>query len=473
MNPEITVVLCGDRAPAGSEESFGPYVAVIEGLCAEPDPIGTFETDDLLVLGLCRGDYSPGLVQALVGKAGHDGLATPILDLRSVAGDLARLEVMLAGVAAGAGVARTASDAKAVFSGALSRRDLLRFPQPEYVATPVIDRGVCSAGSGCQACVAACPRQAYEWNQGVITYDKDACEPCGICVTACPVDAISNAALAGLEAQIAALVDAGAGSVGIAFVCRRATEPIVADAWYPVEVPCNAMLAPHWLLATVAGGVGAVAAPLCSDLGCSLGYDAKTAANVEYCRQFLAAAGHDPDLVDTEISGGVPTPLRLDGPSERFTQASRPGVLTAFGSGERVVVEDHVAAPIGTIQIDPEVCTGCRLCAETCPTGALEPVEDEGTLVISFDANLCTACDQCTPRCPEPGAIALSRRTDLASLAAGRVTLYEEALLRCERCGNPIASSVMMDRFADLLGPEQESVMSVITRFCIDCRGQA
>jgi hypothetical protein len=45
-------------------------------------------------------------------------------------------------------------------------------------------------------------------------------------------------------------------------------------------------------------------------------------------------------------------------------------------------------------------------------------------------------------------------------------------VLMCERCGKPIAPDTMMTRISDLLGDEFEATMGILSRRCLDCRGQ-
>ena len=53
--------------------------------------------------------------------------------------------------------------------------------------------------------------------------------------------------------------------------------------------------------------------------------------------------------------------------------------------------------------IDAELCTGCRLCVDICPTSALAQLEGKAKLV---HPELCTYCTLCEDKCPE-NAIAL------------------------------------------------------------------
>ena len=60
-------------------------------------------------------------------------------------------------------------------------------------------------------------------------------------------------------------------------------------------------------------------------------------------------------------------------------------------------------APQGKPVIDEEVCTGCGICVDACPEGALELVGDKAKLAYP---DKCTGCGTCEEQCPN-GAITL------------------------------------------------------------------
>lgn len=47
--------------------------------------------------------------------------------------------------------------------------------------------------------------------------------------------------------------------------------------------------------------------------------------------------------------------------------------------------------------IDEEMCTGCTICVEECPTGALGMNDDVASLV---DSDACDGCGICEDTCP-------------------------------------------------------------------------
>jgi len=55
-------------------------------------------------------------------------------------------------------------------------------------------------------------------------------------------------------------------------------------------------------------------------------------------------------------------------------------------------------------QIDKDWCSGCGICVETCPFGALTLASDTAQL----DWNKCMGCGACQGRCPQ-GIISLAR----------------------------------------------------------------
>jgi len=46
--------------------------------------------------------------------------------------------------------------------------------------------------------------------------------------------------------------------------------------------------------------------------------------------------------------------------------------------------------------VDPETCTGCESCVDTCPVEAISMQDD----VAVVDAETCTDCESCVEVCP-------------------------------------------------------------------------
>lgn len=69
--------------------------------------------------------------------------------------------------------------------------------------------------------------------------------------------------------------------------------------------------------------------------------------------------------------------------------------------------------PIPTINVLPQMCTGCEICVKVCPVDVLEmvaaPQKVEGQLAAVAELEKCTTCMLCELNCPhfaifvEPG----------------------------------------------------------------------
>lgn len=477
----VAVMMCGDRLAAADRELLaGSSVEVVDGLCGQPEALADLgEEIDGLVLVLHDDEIARADVQAHIRAAGLDPLGVPTLDATEHEGDPDRFRVALAGAIALA-VAFPGSvpaHAKPVFSSRLTRRSLFTLPRPAYIAAPAIDQMICTADDGCTLCVGVCPQEAYSWVEGRIVYDKDACEPCGMCVTACPTGAITNPAAtpAALAAQIEAMAVAANGPVGIVFRCRRAERQSIAGGWQIVEVPCTGMVTAPWVLAPLLLGAAQVAVLRCSEAGCDLNLDRAAEEAVGFASDLLSAFGIGADRVALTPGPLVREPLPAVPVDDPFGPRSAARVY----GGLRAVADSHVddvvgaAARLGVVTIDQASCTMCTMCVQMCPTDALVgSYTEDGLLRITFDSVDCTACDQCVGVCPEVerGAIAVDHRVDFAVLAEGRVELNRSATHICERCGQPVAPTAMMDRIGDLLGDEP-ALMHQLTRLCLACRG--
>ncbi len=505
-NRRVLVVLCGDlarRKPGLDLERIRrwfaenyPAVAVQTqpGLCQRPADLAELvvgEEATGIVLGLCDIDYPEAEVQTQLRKAGLDPLAAEPVPLGSFcagsdggAGATEKAQILLAAAVAKV-VAFPSGGPKATrphIPAKVSRRSLVRPLPLAYRPVPVVEEAKCAARAGCSLCLEACPYGALGLAGGRVALEKLRCEGCGICVTTCPTEAISLSSHSqpALAAQLGTLLDQTVGNIrprSIIYTCPKARMPArlaKAPAWLPVTLPCTGMVVPTWLLMPLTMGAAAVRVLPCE--GCrARGF---VQGRVDFCRQLLGRVGLSPDLVGIDLPDGhiepEVSPSELPAAGD-LSLSHRPEVLAELA--RRLTPADfqfaHPWSPLGVVDVRPEACTGCGMCAGVCPTGALAFESSEHGVSLSFEPARCAGCGLCLRVCPElrNGAIAVERAVDLGRLRRGRVTLYRASVTRCTRCGAPVAPDALLNRVLTLLGNEYSSLAPVLTRYCNWCRG--
>jgi ferredoxin len=440
---------------------------------------------DRAVIVACSEDFPELELHAEARKAGIDPLGLQVM--YPIAG---RVEAMLVGAVARArafpGSRPENLKAKlAASSQTVSRRSLFTLPPISYAVVPTVDARRCVADDGCRACVTACPMNAISSNGEQVTVDRSLCQSCGACVAACPERGIELPGLSAdeIEAEVTALLapTSGVDIRRVAFVCADA-EPSSAEGWLHVRVPCVSTLPVAALLATLAAGAEAVGLVGC-DRSRSNGYGGLR-GTPGYCRELLTVIGGaseaarvtllGPDSCQ-EVSSWRERPSGQEGEQVRiFGKGAAAEAITLLADRYSAsgMILDHESSPLGVVALDERACSGCWTCAGSCPNGALRVEADGDEVSLDFDPALCSACGECARVCPEAeaGAIRVERRTDLASMARGRVSLHRDVELSCESCGASIASAGLLRRLEALLGDDAAALTDRLGRFCATCR---
>jgi formate hydrogenlyase subunit 6/NADH:ubiquinone oxidoreductase subunit I len=475
-----TIVMCADHETPATISVNNVNVIRVPNLCRRPrqleELVPAGETS--LMLALHGSETELGRVQAAARRLGFDALGVGVVDLERLDGSDSITSAIVALEARTAAYGGSQPEQVKLLHHPVrtTRRGLFSLGVPTYTGGPMVDPARCVAGDGCRACVSQCPADALGWKAGTVSHDKTACVACGICVTTCPAGAVVNpvASPAAIEAEVRAAIASRPEPRGIRFVCR-AGHADFRPGWHDVEVPCTGMLTVGWLLAPMLVGAAAVTAMTCAERGCELGLSRRTTTTLCEAAEVLAAVGVD----DTRLTGDrydfqplVTTPA----PSGIFEPGSTQRAISALQRATKVnpgfVALDQV--DVGSIHIDSRSCTACEMCANVCPTDALNSSHDRGAVNINFDSRECVACGQCVTVCPEidRGAIALATGFDPEDWSRGRRELRVEPTASCEICGRPVAPAAMLERIGAILGNEHSGTFDMIGKRCIECRGR-
>jgi len=476
------VILCGDLADRldldAVEELLAPTpVVVVDGLCRDPGAVArTLGATgcERAVVGLCSGDVPTADLLSRARRAGAEPFGVAPISLaaaarasstadacRTLAAAVARVRALPAGENGRAALGRAS----------LSRASLLSLGGAISIEpVAAVEAPACVGATRCGLCVSACPQQAIVAN-GTVGIDPNACDACGRCVPVCPVGAIhlTGAASAQVAAQLAVLLPE---TEVLVYRCRHAT--ISSDdlpaGWATIELASLAPVTTGWILQALAGGARAVRLAPCTRSCCS-----ESAGRVAFSRRVLAQheAG-DPSrrvaLLSTaadDTAGLDPVPAAAGAVVLEEPRATVEALDRLAPALETAVVE-HEAAPLGLLQLDADGCTLCGSCALVCPTAALTLDASEAEVALSHDPRLCTGCSLCVAACPEH-VISMRRGLDGARLAAGEVELARGRRRTCAGCGAELPSDAIVRRVRELLGTswlEPES-------FCPECARRA
>ncbi|MFQ5912060.1 MAG: 4Fe-4S binding protein [Nitrospinota bacterium] len=182
------------------------------------------------------------------------------------------------------------------------------FSRPDYLR---YDPDVCAAGRaefhGCGVCLDACPHDALEREALHIRVNDLTCEGCGACVSACPTSAMRflGPSETQIDNQVRALLqplpgeDPGPLRPAIVFHCGEQGATALRAAgergWtygenlLPVEVPCLRFVSEAWMLRAFRLGAAGVALLGCAE--CPHGERPLLKAKLEFTRAILDTTG--------------------------------------------------------------------------------------------------------------------------------------------------------------------------------------
>ena len=310
--------------------------------------------------------------------------------------------------------------------------------------------------AGCHACAQACVSGCISIANNEISIDAEKCIGCGTCCTACPTCALEacNPNDAALLAQGRAVMAAAGGQVVIAarqtFLAQKgrvAADKVLqvvnlgrVDEAFLVRLMAEGarsvtLVAPATDDEMLAAG-DAMAREVCANANTLLAAWGDT-AKIEVVREFpkhVLASGGDSHVPEPYWSEHVPADrvavetrgadcfrrmkVMADGTLPHFVPDRREELAQAlFEIGEPVGARMETRL-WGHVTIDPQRCTGCRICATFCPTGALIKYSDERETGVEHTPSDCVRCLCCQDVC-RTGAIHVDASVDPAAIASG------------------------------------------------------
>ncbi len=282
------------------------------------------------------------------------------------------------------------------------------FRKPAYVAyNPETCAGGAANHESCGVCIPACPYQAISRNpQNLlrVLVDPQACEGCGACVSACPTSSLSftDPAPADLYARMAALLAPVPGHpqadpLVLVFHCPERGQEALADAGrlrlrypatvLPVPMACLRHVSEANILAAFRMGAAGVALLGCES--CPHGERALLFRKLDVARSVLDAFGLEGERVRV-ITGEVGQSRPMVEVLDRFAASVMPASIkwdgrSAFSAGNREVIAEAIATFMDATGREP---------------GRIQVPAEEPFGLPEVQVAGCTVCRSCVNVCP-------------------------------------------------------------------------
>ncbi|AKH20986.1 4Fe-4S dicluster domain-containing protein [Sedimenticola thiotaurini] len=354
----------------------------------------------------------------------------------------------------------------------------------------IIEEELCTNLRGrtltCTNCQDICPSDALSLSPDAIDLDPDRCTGCNSCLPGCPAGALRSRGFVP-ERFIATLAD----QAQVDLHCRASS-----DKGGGIVIPCHSVLDARLIAAARAEGVSVLGLHGLNNCeGCRYG-DARESIEkvVQTVSEWLGEGAPRIELTPDSVTAGK-TREYQDQPHLSRRAFLRFGGAQAVNQAVDWIVpgldpeeQDEEALPFYQSSVYPQRavqyqsvlvsradrvpwrltgplpwrlrsvsadCSGCLVCGERCPTGALCALETAERRELSFDPTLCTDCSLCERICPEQAMIPQAAGR-LDELDRGRVQLFLRRQRPCSRCGTPFVPADQATDQCQVCSNEQE-----------------
>ena len=387
--------------------------------------------------------------------------------------------------------------------GEITRRDLATYLLPHHEIIPAIIKDDCS-GSLCKLCSGFCAAGAILDSDKGLIIDESACNGCGACVNVCPHGAISypGYSTAELEREIDGLLtnDTSLPNRILAITCNSwfnadsMSPKTISAGMFTIKVPSLTIVSPLLLLHALNAGADGIVF-IQNEANCKSHMQGQSLNDtISFVQKLLDRWGIDSNRIGyinkvdsnsskvhselcqfaNKIIALGHTPFKTAAGSMTFEgMYSLAAIIKEMDAKLRLSQEGLISGvdvPFGIVTIDHELCSGCRVCAQTCPTGALtaQISGDSSNLKLMFQHSRCIACELCTGICPEK-CIESRKVLDFSRLSDIKETIFENDFVICRKCSKPYATKSMIDILKQKL--EKAGVFSTEwTEYCPLCR---
>ncbi|MGC8593410.1 MAG: 4Fe-4S binding protein [Nitrososphaeria archaeon] len=313
---------------------------------------------------------------------------------------------------------------------------------------PLINDSLCEARYGCKKCIEACPEKALSFS-GSLVLDSSRCTKCGLCAASCPVAAVQMPKFS--EDAFIGLLE-GLTKV---YAPRRILVLTESDEkhipYVHVEKLETRTISIRWILMALKSGLDMLI------IRGSVSEDVQRALiNLKNLtgRVLLIKNENLEDIIEEhefEASG-----LEAIG----FSRSDY--WFNYIVSINSVIKQGTEVEGLSLTEMKvSETCTLCGACSSECPRNALR-IDLSGELgKLEFNPSLCTGCGFCVNVCPE-GSIEIYGQKRVNTKP---VSVYQDELVRCARCGKPIYSKKFYDQLVTKLGKEDPML-----KYCNECK---